>query len=106
MENDVTDFSKPFVVNSNPFGSFGRDFEKLVPRLEDIPEDFDNKRKWEEWQSEWFFSGLTPTPTPRPGIDVDLALRHLAAIQRSWEPKHEHKQIYVAYLASLWFEHP
>lgn len=34
---------------------------------------------------------------------TDKAFRHLAACQGSFEPKHEHKQAAVAWLASLWF---
>jgi hypothetical protein len=40
----------------------------------------------------------------KEGVDGNLAFRHLSAIQRSFTPKHEHKEAAVAYLASLWFE--
>jgi hypothetical protein len=36
-------------------------------------------------------------------VDGELAIRHLQVIQASFEPKHEHKEAAVAYLASLWF---
>lgn len=84
----------------------------LMPRHEDIPEDFrrdrGEARPWIKFQLKWFFSGL-PAGTKfsaRSGIDRDAALRHLKAIQGSFEPKHEHKEAAVAYLASLWFEEP
>lgn len=66
----------------------------------------DRGRGWVEFQRRWFFHGL-PKGTqfkPRNGVDQNLALRHLAAIQGSFEPKHEHKEAAVAYLASLWFK--
>jgi len=37
------------------------------------------------------------------GVDGGLAIRHLQVIQASFEPKHEHKEAAVAYLASPWF---
>lgn len=84
----------------------------LMPAYADIPEDFrlnrGDARAWIKFQQDWFFHGL-PSGTkflPRDGIDLAEALRHLKAIQRSWEPKHEHKEAAVAYLASLWFETP
>ena len=61
---------------------------------------------WRDWQSRWFFEGLKEYPAPKPGIDLRKAMRHLTAIQRSFEPKHEDKQASVAYLAGLWFEKP
>lgn len=81
--------------------------EGLWPAWVDIPDEFKSmNHPWAQWQSEWFYRGLKTTPTAKDGIDADLAIRHLAAIQRSWAPKHEHKQAAVAYLASLWFEEP
>lgn len=68
----------------------------------------DRGRGWVEFQQRWFYEGLSGNAvvTPRDGIDPALAFRHLAAIQGSFEPKHEHKEAAVAYLASLWFEAP
>jgi len=58
--------------------------------------------------AEVVFSGLKKSEVPpvKEGIDVNMALRHLHAIQGSFEPKHEYKEAAVAYLASLWFETP
>lgn len=82
------------------------DVLELMPAHKDIPDNFENKDRWVEWQQKWFFSGLSKKdiPNPKPGIDIDKALKHLNAIQRSWAIKHEHKEAGVAYLASLWFE--
>lgn len=61
-------------------------------------------RPWREFQQKWFFHGLTGAEfVMQDGIDKTTALRHLAAIQGSFEPKHEHKEAAVAYLASRWF---
>ena len=81
---------------------------KLLPKWDTIPDEFRRNRgtKWNEIQSRWFYRGL-PKETqfiPKEGIDVNIAIRHLKAIQGSFEPKHEHKEAGVAWLMSLWFE--
>jgi len=84
----------------------------LMPDYDDIPEDFRDDRgaarPWLKFQRDWFFRGLPADAkfSPKNGIDLAVALRHLKAIQGSFEPKHEHKEAAVAYLASLWFEEP
>lgn len=104
----MSKFDKPVVVQPLDL-AFGGDTDKLMPAYKDIPAEFKSSSNyWANWQSKWFFDGLKPEdmPTPKPGIDLDTAMRHLGAINRSFEPKHEHKQAGVAYLASLWFETP
>jgi len=103
----MTSFKKPTDVDKLST-VFGGDMAKLLPPYAQIPEEFKrhNGNKWTQWQSDWFFSGLKGYPVPKPGIDVKTAMRHLAAIQGSFAPKHEHKAAGVAYLASLWFEAP
>ena len=96
---------KPKKVSKSAL-TFG-DVAGLMPNIYSIPDEFSNfnsTNKWVKWQADWFFHGLEKYPTPKEGIDIDMAMRHLAAIQRSFEPKHEHKQAAVAYLASQWFE--
>lgn len=79
----------------------------MIP-LNDIPKDYPHKKFYTDLQSRWFFAGLSldDIPDAKEGIDETMALRHLQAIQRSFEPKHEHKQACVAYLMSLWFSEP
>jgi len=78
-----------------------------MPPHKDIPREFNSDRnEWTLWQRKWFFEGLDVTPEPKDGIDAKKAMRHLATIQRSWMPKHEHKEAAVAFLASLWFRSP
>lgn len=88
---------------------FGGDIGKLMPNYAQIPDEFKvHNGVWPEWQSKWFFDGLKEgdMPTPKEGIDLEEAMAHLSSIQRSYEPKHEHKSAAVAYLASQWFETP
>jgi hypothetical protein len=86
--------------------AFGGNIWKLMPAMAKIPSEFHHgSNKWNKFMSDWFYRGLKNlNVTPKKGIDEKAALRHLAAILKSWEPKHEHKEAAVAYLASLWFE--
>lgn len=77
----------------------------LLPPLEVIPDDYPHRREWLDFQGKWF-AGTLPSGSamePAEGIDPATAGRHLGAIQRSFEPKHEHKMAAVAWLASRWF---
>lgn len=81
----------------------------LMPPMAAIPDEFrmwnSKPNKWVEFQERWFYEGLKKVKmAPKEGIDPNVAIRHLKAIQGSFEPKHEHKVAAVAYLASLWFE--
>lgn len=86
------------------------DAMKLMPAYRDIPDEYRDmcgETPFHKIQQQWFFEGLKKFPLdPKPGINRDDAIRHLAAIQGSWAPKHEHKVAGVAYLMSLWFEAP
>ena len=85
---------------------FGGNMAKLLPPRTDIPEEFYYSRTpWNKVFSKWFFGAL-PANTKfraKDGIDAQKASRHLAAIMRSFEPKHEHKEGAVAWLMSQWF---
>jgi hypothetical protein len=86
--------------------AFGGDMKKLLPPLNEIPEEFKRGRtKWNDIVSTWFFRGLKNIKCkPKEGIDEKAALQHVRAIMASWEPKHEHKEAGCAYLLSEWFE--
>jgi len=82
------------------------EMDKFLPPYNEIPEEFKDNgdSKWLKFQRDWFFRGISNLhATTRDGVDRSEALAHLAAIQRSFEPKHEHKEAAVAYLASRWF---
>lgn len=85
--------------------------EEFVPTWTfDIGDEWERKpeaQTWLRFQRDWFFSGLPGSSVrfvPKEGIDPERAFGHLAAIQRSWEPKHEAKVFAVSFLASQWFE--
>lgn len=77
----------------------------LLPPLEEIPQEYPHRQDWLRFQHLWFTGTLPPNSEmiPAKGIDAETAGRHLTAIQRSFEPKHEHKMASVAWLASRWF---
>lgn len=101
----MSDFSKPHKVDGLSI-AFGGGMD-LLPAYKEIPDEFKrDSNPWCRWQSEWFFKGLEKMPTAKEGIDQGEAMRHLSAIQKSFEPGHEHKMAAVAYLASLWLVSP
>jgi len=80
----------------------------LLPAYYEVPDEFRNHNargiEWNNVASHWFCFGLKGKLVPKPGIEKQAALRHLAAVMGSYQPKHEHKIAGVAYLMSLWFE--
>jgi len=102
----MNDWSKPQTVDQLTL-VFPARITHLLPPYEEIPQEFKRLAgtPWNRWQARWFFKGLAPEdiPVTKSGIDFSTAMHHLATIQRSYEPKHEHKEAAVAYLASLWF---
>ena len=102
----MADFSQPTNVNALDM-AFGAKVMELMPAYKDIPDEFKkDSNPFVKWQQKWFFKGLSKEDVPKikEGIDQNQALRHLATIQGSFDPPHEHKEAGVAYLASLWFE--
>jgi hypothetical protein len=101
-------FERPIDVNDLDL-AFGGDVKTLMPSYDAIPDDFKRgSNPYVRFQQQWFYSGLKKEqiPAAKQGIDQKKALRHLGAIQGSFQPKHEHKEAAVAYLASLWLETP
>jgi hypothetical protein len=101
-------FEQPSEV-SDVLLAFPASVRHLMPAYASIPAEFKRQgNPYVEFQSKWFFSGLKKEefPTAKQGIDYDAAMRHLKAIQGSFEPKHEHKSAAVAFLASKWLDLP
>lgn len=100
-----TKFAKPTEIDAAR-AAFPANVSDLMPDRADIPEDFRNPNSsnpWIKFQRDWFFNGIKKADyRVKDGLDESAVWRHLAAIQGSWEPKHEHKEAAVAYLASLW----
>lgn len=85
---------------------FPGNVSRLMIPMDEIPDDFKGHNNFFcEVQEQWFFGGLKAFPfVEKEGIDRRMAMRHLKAIQGSYQPKHEHKSACVAYLISLWFD--
>ena len=77
-----------------------------LPPYSDIPKEFTaSKTKWNQLFNDLFFNGLKSLQLhPKEGIDPVKAQRHIKALMKSFEPKHEHKEAGVAYLMSKYFE--
>lgn len=77
----------------------------LLPDPADIPDEFwAGGTPWNDFASHWFFQGL-PEDTKaymKPGRDGATCFRHLQAIKGSFQPKHQHKEAALAFLASQW----
>ena len=99
-------FDQPQEISDALF-VFPGDVRSLMPKLSEIPEDFvRGHSEWNRFVSHWFFRG-DPFAVwdlhTNPEVDPNLAFRHLSTIMKSFQPKHEHKEAAVAYLASRWF---
>lgn len=87
--------------------AFGGDAMKLLPKWQDIPEEFKDGmgNRWCKVFNDWFFFVLKNAKwTPKSGIDEKDALRHIKTCMSSWGPKQEHKEAGVAYLLSEFFD--
>ena len=85
--------------------AFGGRAMELLPLMDEIPDEFQkDSNQYNRFISKIFYNGSKGLEViPHPGIDTKMAFRHLAAILKSYEPKHEHKIAGCAYLSSLWF---
>lgn len=84
---------------------FGGDMRKLLPPMNEIPGEFKHHNPWVTCVATWFAIGLKkPKFVMKDGIDKAMALKHIGAILRSFDPSHEHKEAGCAYLMSLWFD--
>ena len=91
-------FSQPMEVTHST------NVRTLLPKINELPDEFENHYKWKKTVSTWFFEGMRKDAfTAKEGIDKDKAFKHLAAVISSWDLKHEHKTDGAAYLMSLWF---
>lgn len=89
----------------------------LMPYMHEIPQDFQEEtkvsRSWYLFIGGWQvrglgegtgFVGVILAPAVKEAELGEQAFAHLGTLLRSYEPKHQHKEAAVAWLASLWFE--
>jgi hypothetical protein len=75
----------------------------LMPPVEIIPDEFFDRNDWADLASTWMFRGLADYSfNMKEGINGKKAFRHMEAIMRSFQPKHEYKIAAVGYLLSIW----
>ena len=86
---------------------FGDNALEIMPKYDDIPDEFKNLNKPTKWNrlvTDWFFRGLRKLDiTPKDGVDKAKALAHIRCIIASFEPRQEHKEAAAAFLLSEWF---
>jgi hypothetical protein len=115
MGHDEAKWLLPMLIDKVT-DAFPIHIKHLMPTYDEIPSDFrdvhairgkqlDSPAKWLRFQDDWLKYGFADLKiSPKEGVDPKVALKHLAVIQGSYEPKYEHKVAAVAYLASLWFD--
>jgi len=78
----------------------------LMPSPKDIPDEYLEWRySWTKFAQEWFSYGLKADVVfdLKDGINGELAVRHLTAVLRSYQCRHQEKIAAVAFLSSRWF---
>ncbi len=109
MDTATIDWSMPYPVSDVEvaFPANALDYmpseEECEAGLDALPAE--EREGWLKFQRVWFFRGLSRDAQIdlKDGVDGRMAFRHLAVIQGSFAPRHEHKEAAVAYLCSLWF---
>lgn len=99
-------FSQPHEIDGATAAFPGR-VDHLIPPYAEIREKYGYARTWgNRLFNDWFFSGIKSVDglVPREGIDKAKALRHIATVMRSFDPKHEHKEAGCAFLFDKWFD--
>ena len=89
------------------FMAFPGDVSPYMPDWSEIPAEYKQFLGTDANKlfSEWFYKGLkNPRFHAREGVNAEKAYRHIVAIMKSFQPKHEHKEAACAYLLDLWFE--
>lgn len=97
-------FSQPTVINDSLL-AFPGDLSGLVPDYDRIPDAYKQaSHPMARFQTDLFNGNLEENAyvEAREHIDLNLAVRHLQAINRSFTIKHEHKMSAVAFLADRW----
>lgn len=103
MKTERKDWSKPIEVSDADI-AFPAHVTHLMPSYEELRKENIDK-KWERLFCDWFYMGLSELNLElKDGIDKRKALRHIKTIMGSYEPKHEHKTLGVAFLMQQFFK--
>jgi hypothetical protein len=97
------DWSKPVPVSDVELAFPANVIGKLLPPVEDIPKEFFERNQWTSL-AQSLFSGTVHRDLTiwwRSDLDFNEAMRHVGAVLKSFEPKHEHKIAGAGYLLSL-----
>lgn len=98
---------KPQPVEDADMAFGPADVFALMPSYLEIPEEYKSiYNGWHQFFGHLFYSGESVSDLKihaKKGIDGEMAWRHLIAMTKSWDSKHEHKTAAFAYLSDLWF---
>lgn len=97
---------EPIVVDDTDM-VFGGRVRPLMPKMEDIPEQYKKRGgPYDDLVTAWFYGGLKQIIPKRRdgGLSTDVMLRHIRTILVSFQPKHEHKTAAIRFLLDTWFE--
>lgn len=101
----MSKWDDPQVISDVMF-AFPADVTGLLPAENEIPEEYwDANNKWHRLAGEIMFDRLSDaTITEREDLDRDTTVRHIFAVLRSFQPKHEHKIAGTAFLLSRFYK--
>jgi hypothetical protein len=106
--NTTTDWTQPQDVPKVNQVFPGTVTGTLLPPISEVPKEFqDNPGPWLPFINTVFFrgwDGLDPVLIRKEGVDSQKAWTQIQTVLGSYEPKHEHKTMGAAWLASLWFQ--
>jgi hypothetical protein len=82
------------------------DARDLIPKWDEIPDEFKSGRTLEVklFNTFFFHGGSVDIFIPKEGVDKEKALRVLTFVARDWGLSHEHKESGWAYLVREWFD--
>ena len=97
-------FDKPKEIdNASSFIGISGNCDEFVPKYEDIPSEFKNKKELVLLVRKWFYVGVGENDLCfKEDIKSSDAIRHLSGVLRSFDIPHERKIDGVAYLMSQW----
>jgi len=103
----MSKWDKPKKVTDAEVSFSFRDIRGKIPAWESLSSKYWNgTRASERLIGKVFYEGL-PNGTefhPREGVDPGDGTRYIAAIMRSFQPRHEHKFAAASFLLEKWFE--
>lgn len=99
-------WAKPKVVDQVTYAFPADVVGSYLPALSEIPDEFKQEdNEYYKLAQHAFLNNVSiKAEALKEDVDENTANRHLSAVLRSFEPKHEHKLSGVAYLLQNWLK--